>query len=270
MSKEDMDNFIALLRRYRPRRLKAYAQSAAMFALYCRENGVDDIRFDSIITSAEVLLPENRTLIEETFRGKIFNRYGCRELSVIASECEYHTGLHVNADALIVEIDPIADGQPGSGRVLITDLYNRSMPLIRYEIGDIARWAETRQCACGRSLPRLANIEGRITDFLHLPDGKMVSGPSLTLVIAQLSEIRQAQFVQTSVKDVRLDIVPREGYGPHTVEELQRRLYPYLRGQVRLTIRAVDRILSEKSGKYRFVKKEFEEPELRAALPQPG
>jgi phenylacetate-CoA ligase len=270
ISEEELRKFIALLRRYRPRRLKAYAQSAAMFAQYCRTVGADDIQFDSIITSAEVLLPENRALIEETFRGKIFNRYGCREISVIASECEHHTGLHVNADALLVEIEPIAGGPPDSGRVLVTDLYNRSMPLIRYEIGDVARWTDTRPCPCGRSLPRLATVEGRITDFLCLPDGKMISGPSLALLVGQVAEIRQAQFIQTSSKDIRLDVVPAEGYGSHTVDELQRRLYPYLRGQIRLTIRAVDRILSEKSGKFRFVKKEFEEPDLRAALPQPG
>lgn len=270
VSEESLQEFIALLRRYRPRRLKAYAQSAAMFAQYCRTVGADDIQFDSIITSAEVLLPENRALIEDTFRGKIFNRYGCREISVIASECEHHTGLHVNADALLVEIEPIPGGTHDGGRVLVTDLYNRSMPLIRYEIGDVARWADSRPCPCGRSLPRLATVEGRITDFLCLPDGKMVSGPSLALLVGQVAEIRQAQFVQTSSKDIRLDVVPAEGYGSHTVDDLQRRLYPYLRGQVRLTIRAVDRILSEKSGKFRFVKKEFEEPDLRAALPQPG
>ena len=57
--------------------------------------------------SAEVLLPENRTIIEEVFRGKVFDRYGCREVSVIASECDRHIGRHVDGEALIVEIDPI-------------------------------------------------------------------------------------------------------------------------------------------------------------------
>jgi phenylacetate-CoA ligase len=266
MSKEDLDNFISLLRRYRPRHLKAYAQSAAMIARYCREIGADDICFDSIITSAEVLLPENRALIEEVFRGKVFDRYGCRELSVIASECKHHTGLHVNADALLVEIDPIPGAPADSGRVLVTDLYNRSMPLIRYEIGDVARWSDKPPCPCGRSLPRLASVEGRITDFLCMPDGKIVSGPSLTLLVAQMPEIRQAQFVQPNPDEVRLDVIPGNGYGAHTVDELQRRLYPYFRGQVRFSIRSVNSIASEISGKYRFVKKEYEDANLHATL----
>lgn len=266
MSKEDLNDFVTLLRRYRPRRLKAYAQSAAIFARHCRETGADDIRFDSIITSAEVLLPENRTLIEEVFRGKVFNRYGCREVSVIASECEHHTGLHVNADALLVEIDPLPRGPSGGGRVIVTDLFNRSMPLIRYEIGDVARWSDDGSCPCGRSLPRLASVEGRFTDFLELPGGRMVSGPSLTLLVAPMSEIRQAQFIQVSPAEVRLDVVPGTGYGAHTVDELHRRLYPYFRGQVHLFVRPVDRIASEISGKYRFVKREYEEQNLHATL----
>lgn len=267
VSGEDLEKFIALLRRYRPARLKAYAQSAAMFAKYCRDTGADDIRFDSIITSAEVLLPENRPLIEETFHGKVFNRYGCREVSLIASECEYHTGLHVNADALIVEIDPIPGGPRDCGRVLITDLYNRSMPLIRYEIGDVARWlSDDAPCPCGRSLPRLENIEGRITDFLRLPTGEMISGPSLALLVGQMVEIRQAQFVQPAPDEIRLDVIPADGFGSHTVDELRRRLYPYLRNQIRFSVRLVSKIASEASGKYRFVKKEYEESDLPAAI----
>lgn len=267
VSREDLDNFIELLRRYRPSRLKAYAQSAAMFAKYCRDTGADDIRFDSIITSAEVLLPENRELIEKTFRGKVFNRYGCREVSVIASECEYHTGLHVNADALLVEIDPLPGGPPHCGRVLITDLYNQSMPLIRYEIGDMAQWSTDHSpCRCGRGLPRLASLEGRITDFILLPDGKMISGPSLTLLVASMSEICQAQFVQPNPEEVRLDLVPADGFGSHTVDELRRRLYPYLRDQISFSVRPVSEIAKEPSGKYRFVKKEYEESDLHAAI----
>lgn len=266
VSKSDLDEYIALLRRYRPRRLKAYAQSAAMFARYCRDTGADDIRFDSIITSAEVLLPEARLLIEETFGGRVFNRYGCREVSMIASECEHHTGLHINADALIVEIDPIPGGPPNSGRVLVTDLYNRSMPLIRYEIGDVARWENHEPCPCGRNLPRLASVEGRITDFLRLPDGKMVSGPSLTLVVAQIPEVRQVQFIQPNRGEIRLDVIPGNGFGNHTVDELKRRLRPYLGEQVRFSVRSVESIASEVSGKYRFVKKEYEEPDACPVL----
>jgi phenylacetate-CoA ligase len=258
ISEEDLANYIALLRRYRPQHLKAYAQSAVLFAKYCRERGADDICFKSIITTAEVLLPEQRALIEQVFRGRVFDRYGCREVSVIASECEHHTGLHVNSDALLIEIDPIPHASAGLGNILVTDLYNRSMPLIRYQIGDISKWQIGQVCPCGRSLPRLAGIEGRITDFLRLPDGKLISGPSLTLVVGDLSEIRQAQFVQRGSTEVQLRIVPGIGYGAHTAQELKRRLYPYFHDQFDLSIQMVENIPAEVSGKYRFVKAEHD------------
>jgi phenylacetate-coenzyme A ligase PaaK-like adenylate-forming protein len=262
VSKDDLNNFIVLLRRYRPRYLKAYAQSAAMFARHCREVGADDIRFDSIIATAEVLLPEQRTLVEDVFHGRIFNRYGCREVSIIASECEYHTGLHVNADALLVEIDPIPGAPRNLGHIVVTDLYNRSMPLIRYQIGDLARWEVEGSCPCGRHFPRIAGIEGRITDFLRLPDGRLISGPSLTLVIGDMAEICQAQFVQQCSTQVQLRIVPGVGYGAHTASELGRRLSPYFREQLELSIRLVQSIPSEPSGKYRFVKTEYRDAPL--------
>jgi phenylacetate-CoA ligase len=266
VSETDLNAYIELLRRYRPRHLITYAQAGAMFAQYCRKVGADDIRFDSMITTAEVLSPQDRSLMEETFRGKVFNRYGCRELSVIASECEHHSGLHVNADVLLVEIEPLPGMPAGLGRVLVTDLLNRSMPLIRYEIGDLASWETAGPCACGRSLPRLARIEGRTTDFLRLPDGRMVSGPSLTLVVGDMSEIRQAQFLQPRPNQVRLKVVSGDGYSAETAKELERRLHSYFRDQVELSIQVVDDIPKEPSGKYRFVKTEFEEPTFIAPV----
>lgn len=258
VSEADLNAYIEILRRYRPRHMIAYAESAAMFARHCQAVGADDIRFDAVITTAEVLLPQSRALIEDVFHSEVFNRYGCRELSVIASECQYHTGMHVNADALILEVEPMPGLPEGLGRMLVTDLFNRSMPLIRYEIGDLGAWAESGPCPCGRHLPRLEKIEGRITDFLQMSDKRKISGPSLTLVVSDMPDVRQVQFVQYSPKKITLRVVPGQGYGSDTVVELRRRLDPYLRGMAELTIVSVDEIAKESSGKYRFVKTETE------------
>jgi phenylacetate-CoA ligase len=249
----DWKTFIEQCRRKKPRFLLAYAQSAVLFARHVRENGIDDIKFDSIITTAEVLLPEQRGVLEETFSAKVFDRYGCREVSVIASECEYHTGLHVNAEALLVEVVPDPSLPDSVGKILITDLLNYSMPLIRYEIGDAATWLSQQSCPCGRGLPMLSRVQGRTTDFLLLPDGRRISGPALTLVVADMSEVRQVQFVQHSPASVTLRVVPGKGYGSHTVSELTRRMGLYLGDTVTLEVKEAESINSEISGKYRFV-----------------
>ncbi len=256
--------YVQVLRRYRPRYMLAYAQSAVLFAEFCRKNNFDDITFESMIVSAEMLLPGKRQVIEETFGGKVFNRYGCREVSVIASECEFHSGLHVNADALIVEVEPQPNLPAGMGRVLITDLLNRSMPLIRYEIGDLASLDPDIHCPCGRSLPLIGNVQGRTSDFLCLPNGRMIAGPSLALLAADMRDVRQVQFIQRDPKHVTLKVVAGHGYNLLTEQELRRRMQPYLEDVSSLTIVKADSIASEPSGKYRFVKKTDDTIEITA------
>jgi phenylacetate-CoA ligase len=254
----DWAKFISRVRQKRPGVLLAYAQSAVLFARYLREQKIDDITFDSIITTAEVLLPGQRELLEEAFRGRVFNRYGCREVSVIASECEFHQGMHVNAEALLVEIVPAPSVKSPAGKIVVTDLLNFSMPLIRYEIGDVGTWADNQKCPCGRGLPLLGDVQGRITDFLVLANGASVSGPALTLVVADMEDVRQVQFVQKNANLVTLRVVRGRNYGTQTDDELRRRLGPYLGGQATLSIEPVDSVRSEVSGKYRFVVNEFE------------
>jgi phenylacetate-CoA ligase len=239
------------LRAKRPRFLVAYARSAVLLANYLRDNCITDIGFEAIITTAEVLLPEERQLLENILGGKVFDRYGCREVSVIASECECHR-MHVNAEALLIEI-AVDDLNATSGKVLITDLLNFSMPLIRYEVGDIASWAERQECPCGRGLPILADIQGRTTDFLKLSDGRRISGPALTLVVADIPDVRQVQFVQHELDQIELRVVPGNGYGEHTKAELRKRLSLYIGSSARLNLQETSRIPSEASGKYRFV-----------------
>ncbi|HEY5255952.1 MAG TPA: hypothetical protein VIJ53_14955 [Acidobacteriaceae bacterium] len=254
VSEEAMMRFVTVLRKYRPKYMVAYAQSAVLFAEFCSTNNIHDITFESMIVSAEMLLPGKRQILEETFRGKVFDRYGCREVSVIASECEYHSGLHVNADALIVEVEAAPNLPAGMGRVLVTDLLNRSMPLIRYEIGDLATLDSDMRCPCGRSLPLIGNIQGRTSDFLRLPSGRMIAGPSLALLAADMRDVRQVQFIQADPAHVTLKVVAGTGYSQRTEEELRRRMLPYLEQESSLTIVTADSIPSEPSGKYRFVK----------------
>ncbi len=264
VSDESMMRYVEVLRRYRPRYMLAYAQSAVLFAEFCRKNNFEDISFESMIVSAEMLLPGKRQVLEETFRGKVFNRYGCREVSVIASECEFHSGLHVNADALIVEVEAAPNLPSGMGRVLVTDLLNRSMPLIRYEIGDLASLDPTIHCPCGRSLPLIGNIQGRTSDFLSLPNGRMIAGPSLALLAADMRDVRQVQFIQRDPGHVTLKVVAGYGYNLLTEQELRRRMQPYLESLSSLTIVRAESIPSEPSGKYRFVKKTDDTVEITA------
>ena len=211
----DWLRLIAEVRRTKPRVMVAYAQAAVLFGSYLRQHEIQDVQFDSIITTAEMLLPGQHDSSQEiTFGGKVFNRYGCREVSVIASECQFHHGMHVNSEALFVEIESDLARPGKTGRILVTDLLNYSMPLIRYEIGDLGAWEGDQNCPCGRHLPLLAEIQGRTTDFLVLTGGRQISGPALTLAVSDMADVRQVQFVQRNPKLILLRVVPGDKYGP--------------------------------------------------------
>ena len=210
VTEEQMKAFNERLKQARPKVILAYAQGASLFARYIRNSGQTAYQPHAIVTSAEVLDTPSRQLIEEVFGCPIFNRYGCREVSVIASECEAHNGMHVMAEGVLIEI--VRGGnpaQPGElGEVVVTDLLNLAMPLIRYRIKDTAA-RDDGPCTCGRSLPRLQNVAGRTADFVLGSNGRLVSGTFLaTYVVGVRPSLGQVQIIQEEEGAVHYNIRP--------------------------------------------------------------
>ena len=197
-NESDVLAFNERLKVYRPKCILGYANALVMFALMLQENNAAAYTPYSIVSSAEMLPPENRKIIEDVFGCKVFNRYGSRETSVIASECDRHEGMHLMSEGLHVEL--LVNGRhakPGEmGEIIVTDLLNLPMPLVRYRIGDMANWSD-KPCSCGRGLPMLAGLNGRVTDFLVTDNGSLCSGASLTaLVVAYRPTLKQIQIYQ--------------------------------------------------------------------------
>jgi phenylacetate-CoA ligase len=248
--------FAAALERFRPKVILAYAGAAALFARYLRARGGAVYRPRSIITSAEVLEPGDRQLIEDTFGCPVFNRYGCREVSVIASECDHHTGLHTMAEGLVVEIvnaqgQPVRHGDVGS--IVITDLLNRAMPLIRYRIGDLGAW-DKGPCPCGRSMPRLRTVAGRVTDFLVGGDSRLVSGVFLaTYLVAHRPSLGQVQIMQEKAGQVLYRIRPGHAFQAEAdLDYLHEKTRQHLGNDVVVDWELVDELKPEVSGKFLF------------------
>lgn len=248
--------FHVALKRFRPKTIVAYANSIALLARYIKSRHLPAYQPHSIIASAEVLEPSARTLIEEVFGCRVFNRYGCREVSVIASECERHNGLHLMAEGLYVEVvQGNRPAQPGEvGEVLVTDLLNLAMPLVRYRIGDMAV-ADDAPCDCGRGLPRLRTVEGRVTDFLVGTDGRLVSGAVLTVaVVAKRPTLGQVQLWQDTPGRVLYKVRSNDGR-PSLQADLQfleSETQCYLGPGTKVEFEFVDELPCEPSGKYIF------------------
>jgi phenylacetate-CoA ligase len=255
LTEQRMRDFDAALHRRRPRVILAYARAAVLFARFLRAAGLNAYRPHSIVTSAEILEPDDRRLLEDVFGCPVFNRYGCREVSVLASECPEHTGLHVMAEGLYLEIEtPNGPAAPGEmGAVLVTDLLNSAMPLIRYRIGDLAAWADGG-CPCGRGLPRLERVAGRVTDFLVGADGRLVSGVFLaTYVVAQRPSLGQVQIRQERAGAVVYRIRPGRDFDAiEDVKYLQEATRRRLGDGAVCDWEAVEELPSEPSGKFLF------------------
>src|SRR5262249_21301964 len=198
MTDADLAAFAVRLKRRPPGLIFGHAHSLYLLAKFVECHGPAGIRPRGIITTAMVLHDWQRRVIEVVFACPVTNRYGCEEVSRIACECERHAGLHINSDGVYVEVlaggRPAADGEPGA--VVVTDLVNRAMPILRYKVGDVAALTK-RRCECGRGLPLMERIEGRESDYVTTELGELISGISLTENFAmQVPGVAQMQIVQ--------------------------------------------------------------------------
>jgi phenylacetate-CoA ligase len=142
--------------------------------------------------------------------------------------------------------------RPGEvGEVLVTDLLNEAMPFIRYKIGDMGAPLDG-PCPCGRGLPRMQMVAGRVTDFIHTPDGRWLSGVAInTYLISQVPGIRQAQIVQDQCNRLRFRLV-ESGQGSQAAEDFLREQVPKMFGRdMRYSTEWVAQIPPEASGKIR-------------------
>jgi phenylacetate-CoA ligase len=200
----------------------------------------------AVISSEATLTPAMSAAIEAAFDAPVFDKYGSREFSTIAHECDAH-GRHVNAESYIVEI--IRDGQPArpgeEGDVVITDLTNLCVPLIRYAIGDRATATE-RMCSCGRGLPLIESIHGRPAAMIVGADGRYVPATFFGDVLRDAGHVvRQFQVLQTEPGTVHLRIVR----GPRFSEAVMQRLLDALReplgAQTTITVQTVEAIAAD-------------------------
>lgn len=206
------------LRAFKPTAMIAYAAGASALARYVIEKNVRDWEDIPVLVGAERLWPAEREQIGKAF-GPAFETYGCREVMLIASECDKHDGMHASMENMIVEIiirEPdgtVRAAKPGeTGEIAITDLHNLACPMVRYITGDLAVAREKERCACGRELDRIGPIEGRVTETLRDGNGDAVNGLVFNILFSSLTDdVRKFQIVQRVDGSVVMKVVPKRG-----------------------------------------------------------
>ncbi|NLN49354.1 MAG: phenylacetate--CoA ligase family protein, partial [Clostridiales bacterium] len=171
LNNNDLGLFTEKIMKFKPKHLHGYTSSMIAFARYVERNSID-LPPMKISTTAEVLEPHHRQYLQHIFGNEIFDQFGCGECNSIAFECGAHEGLHVSSEHLIAEIsDDCHKYGENKGELILTDLDNFYMPVIRYKNGDVIEIAD-EQCTCGRNLPLIKSIGGRIADLIVTPNGK--------------------------------------------------------------------------------------------------
>ena len=238
------------MQRWRPQTILAYASSLHLFAECLSENQLTpDWKLKGIISSAEMLYPHYRKLAENVFKTKVYNRYGGREVGLIAMECKAGR-LHINCHDLYIEIDSdVPYTQPGE--ILITQLNNYAMPFIRYRIGDVGVLSD-EVCPCGNPLPILGDLMGRTTATFRTRSGKLIHGGYFTQQFYEIKTVVQFQLIQESYDLCRLKLVVNDKFTNETHEWIVRQIKEALGENVEVRVEFVDQIPPPTSGKIAF------------------
>ncbi len=255
LSAKTVPEYCRMMHEFQPETMYALAQSAYTFALLLEQLGLEPPPMKGIILGAEKVFPWQKEKMEEVFRTPTFERYGCNEFCNIAEECDQHDGMHINADGLYVEVvDPAGNPLPPGelGEIVVTSLDNFAMPFIRYRIGDMGVLAEG-ECDCGRGLPRIREIAGRTCDMIVTPEGVVCSGIMMPHFMKEFSCIREFQFVQPSVEELILRVVPNEGWDADARSYLEQQLRRWIGQTIALRFEESEELERAPSGKYRMV-----------------
>jgi len=248
---------LKLIEKFRTDYFYGYPSMIYKFTRMVEEISKPKLNIKSIISTAEKLHSFQKQKIESFWGAKVIDEYGCSETDIIAFECE-HGRKHILSENILVEIIDNENYQEGKGEIVITDLNNTLMPLIRYRIGDLGQF-DPSPCPCGRNLPVLKSVDGRtsLVQFIRLPNGELKH----SVIFAYLFEnygsdglpIAQFKVIQESIEHICVLIVPPQGHASNLFSELsnslKRDFNNFFGNEMSLSINFVDEIPQNHQGK---------------------
>ncbi|MGN7797581.1 phenylacetate--CoA ligase family protein [Leifsonia sp. 22587] len=257
MDENSVSAFISRWEDVKPEVLIGYVGGIVELASFLERSGIAFHPPKAIAVTAAPITPAQRALVERTFGAPVYDHYRCAEIPWMAGECAQADGMHVFADVRVIEVLDDSNRQvvPGQlGETVATDLTNRVFPLIRYRLGDRTTTIAGR-CACGVTLPRIANVSGRVSEALHLPDGRVVAGEGLTQLFSNaIDEVRQFQVHQLSDYSIVVRCVPApDEYAVSAIEHSVDRIRDIVQGTVPVRLELVTSIPHD-GGKIRYIR----------------
>ncbi|MGH9839386.1 MAG: phenylacetate--CoA ligase family protein [Blastocatellia bacterium] len=232
--------------------LTGYAVSFYLLAKFMLDQNLKAPPLKAVVTTSEKVTDEMREVMETAYGCRVYEEYAAVENIFFASECEQHR-LHVSPDVGVIEIlrPDGAPCDPGeTGEVVATGLMRRSQPLIRYRLGDLASWDDA-PCPCGRQMPVIKEVVGRIEDVVVGPDGRQLV--RFHGIFVNQPHVREGQIIQEALDRFRVKIVPASGFGEADVADIIYRMQQRLGSRIEVIVEPVEEIPRTKAGKFQAV-----------------
>ncbi|OZY87699.1 hypothetical protein CBP51_12280 [Cellvibrio mixtus] len=262
-SENDVARYLKVLNKKKPKYFYGYVSMIKQLAEYIDNNNLSlSFNLAAVITTSEVLSESDRVFFERVFNCKVFNEYGCGEIGTIAHECE-HGRMHITAENMIVEIvdhngHVVPDGV--SGEIVVTDLTNYSMPLIRYKMRDFGV-IDPSMCICGRGLPILKEVHGREYDILINSKGEKFHGEFFLYMIEDAKKldmpVKGYQVEQVALGQMVINLVVDDLFFSKIKFFLENKIKNNFDDSIEIVFNKVPHINREASGKLRVIKRSF-------------
>lgn len=258
LDNERIEEILLDLRRSPRQFLFGYASSLFLLARTALELNIHGIDFKGCVSWGDKLFPHYRKAIEEAFDCRTLDTYGCTEGAMIAAQCPFGS-YHLSLNQCFVEIldkddRPVPRGE--MGRVVVTRLDNFAMPLIRYDLGDLAilEPEDSFDCECGRSSPRLRMVVGRNTDIVTTRTGKQMIVHFFTGIFEHFPEIRQFSVIQRTLDEIEVEYIKGPGWSDELTKRIEKIIHGHLKEPFPVKWRNVAEISPTASGKPQIVR----------------
>jgi len=248
MSDAQLDLYTTTFSKIKFDYIYGYTNSILIFAKYLKSKNIilKDIcpSLKLTIVTSEVCSSKDKSTIEKYIGVPVKNEYGASEVGYIAYECDFNVW-HVCKENIFIE-------ECENGSILVTDLFNKAFPMIKYEIGDVAK-IENKVCQCGTMDTLITKFNGRKNDNILLPSGKI--SPGLTFYYISRSILESVGFIkefiirQVSLDTFVFEIVTEDKIDKKIFKVLRNNMDKYLETGLIIRVKKVDKIKRPKSGK---------------------
>lgn len=244
------EKYVKIFRKKRIRYVYGYAAALYTFALYCKRNRVDLTQIQAAFSTSENLTQLYRKTIEETWKCQVMDCWGCRDAGLATFEVK--RGYYfVGYNSILESIDRMDDGM---GTMLSTNILNYSMPLLRYEFGDVARLvnSEEARAETGYNGQLVTGVMGRISDMIHLRNGHILTAPGFTILMLNFDVIAYDIRPLNGNEGIVMRIQRGGGYDEVQELMLKKELERLCGEGAVVRIEYVDCFEQSKNGKHRF------------------